>query len=98
MRFDLVVVVSPFHDYHPAEILVSGHQAYVTPLGALQIDREAVDAFSSNLTEMGAPAPRSVVQDREHSLEIELPFLQTALAGEFKLLPLMLRAKPWPPF
>jgi AmmeMemoRadiSam system protein B len=29
----------------------------------------------------------------EHSLEIELPFLQVALGAEFKLLPLMLRSQ-----
>ena len=31
--------------------------------------------------------------DQEHSLEIELPFLQRALAGDFKLLPVMVRAQ-----
>jgi AmmeMemoRadiSam system protein B len=30
-------------------------------------------------------------QDPEHSLEIELPFLQRALGGEFTLLPVMVR-------
>jgi AmmeMemoRadiSam system protein B len=91
LHFDLAVVVSPFHDYHPAKMLVSGHQAYITPLGALEIDRQAVDAFSEQCTAMGAAPPGKIMRDQEHSLEIELPFLQTALAGGFKLLPLMLR-------
>ncbi|MHC1781579.1 MAG: AmmeMemoRadiSam system protein B [Anaerolineaceae bacterium] len=91
MHFDIVAVVAPFHDYHPAEILVSGHQAYATPLGALTIDREAVAFFSKKLIELGGPTPQEVVYDQEHSLEIELPFLQAALTGEFQLLPLMLR-------
>jgi MEMO1 family protein len=30
-------------------------------------------------------------RDKEHSLEIELPFLQRALTGNFKLLPVMVR-------
>ena len=29
----------------------------------------------------------------EHSLEIELPFLQRALAGKFQLLPVMVRSR-----
>lgn len=91
LRYDLAAVVSPFHDYHPAKILVSSHQAYATPLGALEIDRQAVDAFSEQLTGMGAGSPCKIARDQEHSLEIELPFLQTALDGQFKLLPLMLR-------
>ena len=34
-----------------------------------------------------------VAYDQEHSLEIELPFLQRALAGDFKLLPVMVRSQ-----
>jgi AmmeMemoRadiSam system protein B len=93
LHFDIVAVVSPFHDYHPAEILVSGHAAYATPLGSLAINREAVASFSKKLVELGGPIPHEVVFDQEHSLEIELPFLQTALTGEFQLLPLMLRER-----
>jgi len=93
LHYDLAAVVSPFHDYHTAQILLSGHQAYSTPLGALSIDGEAAAAFTEKLAVMGGPAPQEVVYDQEHSLEIELPFLQTALAGEFKLLPVMVRSR-----
>jgi AmmeMemoRadiSam system protein B len=34
-----------------------------------------------------------VAYDQEHSLEIELPFLQRALGADFKLLPVMVRAQ-----
>jgi AmmeMemoRadiSam system protein B len=91
--FDLVAIVSPLHDYHPAEILISGHQAYGTPLGVLPIDQEAVDTFAKKLIELGGPAPEEIFYDQEHSLEIELPFLQVALAGEFKILPVMVRGR-----
>jgi AmmeMemoRadiSam system protein B len=35
----------------------------------------------------------SVANDPEHSLEIELPFLQRALASQWKLVPVMVRAQ-----
>jgi hypothetical protein len=35
----------------------------------------------------------AVAYDQEHSLEIELPFLQRALTGNFKLLPVMVRSQ-----
>jgi MEMO1 family protein len=92
-HFDLVAVLSPFHDYHPAEVLTSGHQAYATPLGSIPIDREAVDNFSKYLIENGGPAPEDIVFDHEHSLEIELPFLQVVLASSFNLLPVMVRSR-----
>ena len=34
-----------------------------------------------------------IANDPEHSLEIELPFLQRALASEWKLLPVMVRSE-----
>jgi AmmeMemoRadiSam system protein B len=34
-----------------------------------------------------------ITNDPEHSLEIELPFLQRSLVGEFTLLPVMVRAQ-----
>jgi AmmeMemoRadiSam system protein B len=34
-----------------------------------------------------------VAYDQEHSLEIEIPFLQRSLVGDFKLLPVMVRAQ-----
>jgi AmmeMemoRadiSam system protein B len=89
--FDLVAVLSPLHPYHPAALLTSAHAAYQTPLGAVQIDKPAVEELSRALTELGAPPLTAIPRDPEHSLEIELPFLQRALAGPFTLLPLMVR-------
>ncbi len=89
--FDLVAVLSPLHPYHPASLLTSAHAAYQTPLGPVQIDKAAVEEFSQALNELGAPPLTAIPRDPEHSLEIELPFLQRALAGPFTLLPLMVR-------
>ncbi len=89
--FDLVAVLSPLHPYHPASLLTSAHAAYQTPLGAVPIDKPAVEEFTRALAELGAPSLTAVPRDPEHSLEIELPFLQRALAGPFTLLPLMVR-------
>ncbi len=66
--------------------------AYDTPLGPVWIDREALDELGQALaTQRVGITP--VAHDQEHALEIELPFLQCALKGEFKLLPLMLRSQ-----
>jgi len=88
--FDLVVVVSPYHAYTPEPLLTSAHAAYASPLGEIPVDREAVAAVNRALKD-GPPglALQPVVADHEHSLEIELPFLQRTLAAEFKLLPVM---------
>jgi MEMO1 family protein len=91
MKFDLVVIVSPMHQYHPLPLLTSAHLAYATPLGQVPIDQDAVHQVDVLLKgELGfGLAP--VAYDTEHSLEIQLPFIQCALAGPFNLLPIMVR-------
>lgn len=81
--FDLVVVISPLHRMPLGEFAITQATHYETPLGLVPLDTEAVDdldkAVSLNRTRF----------DDEHSLEIQLPFLQVVL-GEFKLLPVMM--------
>ena len=88
---DLVVVICPLHNYHNAPYLTSAHNAYVTPLGEVIIDTEAVAELSQALENNGGMRLTPVAFDKEHSLEIELPFLQRTLAQPFKLLPVMIR-------
>lgn len=92
----LVAVLSPFHNYHHAPLLTPAHEAYQTPLGTVPIDGGCVDALDSELQqELGFGLTR-IENDPEHSLEIELPFLQRALTSEWKLLPVMVRAQDAP--
>jgi AmmeMemoRadiSam system protein B len=86
---ELVVILAPYHNYSPHHLLVTAHQAYATPLGELEIDQTALAELQANL-ELPITA---IANDREHSLEIELPFLQRALKNDFKLLPIMVRAQ-----
>jgi AmmeMemoRadiSam system protein B len=93
MKPDLVAILSPFHNYHNAPFLTSAHNAYATPLGAVPIDSASVDALDAALhSELGFGLTR-IANDPEHSLEIELPFLQRILASEWKLLPVMVRTQ-----
>ena len=86
---DLVAVLSPFHNLAAYPLLTSAHDAYSTPLGNIEVDRSALAELSSHLD---IPVT-AVKNDGEHSLEIELPFLQRALTGGFKLLPIMIRGQ-----
>ncbi len=92
MRPDLVAVVSPLHNFHPAPLLTSAHTHYVTPLGSVPVDRQAVEMVDGYLRENSGLFLTPIANDQEHALEIELPFLQRALAGPFQLLPIMVRS------
>lgn len=86
---ELVAVISPFHSLARYPLITTAHDAYGTPLGTLEVDKAALAELALHLDIPITP----IRQDREHSLEIELPFLQRALAGDFKLLPIMIHAQ-----
>jgi MEMO1 family protein len=88
----LVAVVSPMHQPYPGSLLTTAHRAYATPLGAIRVDEDALALLEEELAASGLDLVR-LANDREHSLEIELPFLQVALAAEFKILPVMVRSQ-----
>jgi AmmeMemoRadiSam system protein B len=88
---ELVAVISPMHQAYHQSLLTSAHAAYQTPLGTIPIDGEAVNMLDELLHKALGYGITPVHRDQEHSLEIELPFLQQALAGDFLLLPVMVR-------
>jgi AmmeMemoRadiSam system protein B len=91
---ELVAVVSPFHSPHPARVLTSAHDAYVTPLGPVEIDQDSVTRVDQFLYSRLGSGLFPIAKDNEHALEIELPFLQHLLS-KFRLLPVMLRDQTW---
>lgn len=90
---DLVAVISPFHNLASHALLTTAHSAYATPLGEIATDKESLLELDVILKSELGFGLSPILRDREHSLEIELPFLQRALAGDFKLLPIMIRAQ-----
>jgi AmmeMemoRadiSam system protein B len=81
--YPTAVLVSPVHQYYGGRYLVTGRKYYDTPFGLVEVDADLVAELDR---EVGLTF---LDQDMEHSLEIQLPFLQHML-GEFKLLPVMM--------
>ncbi len=91
MQPDVVAVVSPMHYPYAESLLTTAHSAYATPLGTMPVEHSLIDALDMRLqAELGFGLKR-IANDMEHSLEIELPFLQRALSQPFQLLPIMVR-------
>lgn len=86
---DLVAVISPYHNHHPAPLLTTKHQAYGTPLGNIEVDSISLAELQKHLK---TPIT-AISNDPEHSLEIELPFMQRVFKHPFKLLPIMIRTQ-----
>jgi AmmeMemoRadiSam system protein B len=88
---DIVAVVSPMHHAYVEPLLTSAHAAYETPLGTVPIDKQVLSELDEILKNELGWGITPVSRDPEHSLEIELPFLQRALKHKFTLLPVMVR-------
>jgi AmmeMemoRadiSam system protein B len=93
---ELVAVIAPMHHPYAQPLITSAHDAYSTPLGDVLIDKDAVSELDESLKSELGFGLSPISNDPEHSLEIELPFLQRALKSgwsEWKLLPVMVRAQ-----
>jgi len=89
--FERVAVIAPFHQLAHHPLITTAHGAYSTPLGNLELDRASLLELDAALKSGLGFGLSAMAHDPEHSLEIELPFLQRALTGGFKLLPVMIR-------
>lgn len=82
--FETVFLIGPDHrGAAPGQISTLQVDAWRTPLGDIPVDWEMLETLQTD-TDL-----KLVATDYEHSLEIELPFLQTTLK-EFTLVPLMM--------
>ncbi|MCL6508683.1 MAG: AmmeMemoRadiSam system protein B [Bryobacteraceae bacterium] len=79
-----VVLLGPAHWVAFSGLAASSAEAFVSPLGAVPVDRHAVQQA------LGLPhvCLLDKAHAREHSLEVQLPFLQEVL-GDFSLVPLV---------
>jgi len=91
--FDLVAILSPMHQPYRESLLTSAHESYATPLGDVPVNKEITSDLDARLRKQLGEGLTPVAEDQEHSLEIELPFLQRTLAGGFGLLPVMVRTQ-----
>jgi len=90
-HYDVVVVIAPSHTVFFQGASVYGGGAYQTPIGVVEIDRELSEAiadinpsvYRSNKGHTGGSVRG------EHSLEVQLPFLQQVL-GKFKLVAIVM--------
>jgi len=84
-RIERVVLLGPAHRVAFQGLAATSAEYFSTPLGLVRIDQPAMDAI--------LVLPQVRVMDEahreEHSLEVQLPFLQSVLGADFSLIPLV---------
>jgi AmmeMemoRadiSam system protein B len=82
---DVVVIFGPNHTGHGSALSIMNEGAWRTPLGDVEVDTETADKIlqASSIVD---------VDDRahvyEHSIELQLPFLQYLYGSELKFVPI----------
>ncbi len=83
-RITRVVILGPAHTLAVRGLALPGVDLFNTPIGPVKIDHAAIAAITSLRQVEICPAAHA----SEHSLEVQLPFLQ-AILGDFQLVPLV---------
>jgi AmmeMemoRadiSam system protein B len=78
-----VVLLGPVHRVPVRGLALPGVDAFATPLGTVPIDQDA----ASQIKGLPQVTESAAAHAWEHSLEVQLPFLQSVL-GNFQLIPL----------
>lgn len=78
-----VVLLGPVHRVPVRGLALPDVEAFATPLGEISIDQEAIASIAG----LSQVVVSQAAHGQEHSLEVQLPFLQTVL-DDFKLVPL----------
>jgi hypothetical protein len=82
-RIRRVVLLGPTHRVYVRGLAMPGVDRFATPLGDIKLDREGMQ----RLKDLPQVVQSDAAHQMEHSLEVQLPFLQQVL-GDFQLLPL----------
>ncbi len=84
--YKTVIVIGPSHHYGFSGVSVYPEGVFRTPLGDLEIDKDFAQKLLHREEEI-VFEPRAF--SKEHSVEVQLPFLQKALSG-FKIVPIVM--------
>ncbi len=82
-RIRRVVLLGPAHRVYVRGLALPEAERFATPLGDVDLDREGMHL----LKDLPQVIQSAAAHQMEHSLEVQLPFLQQVL-GDFQLLPL----------
>ena len=82
---DVAIIVGPNHGRRGAPLAVSGASAWETPLGAVPVH----DGLRTDLTDFTGLEIDDEAHSGEHSLEVQLPFLQY-LFEDFSIVPILM--------
>ena len=89
---EIAVILGPKHRRQGAELAIDASDEWITPLGKVAVDKETAAEIVSacGLLEMDSTA-----HIYEHSLEVQVPFLQFAFGNGIRIIPIAVGLSPY---
>ena len=81
-KADIYVLIGPNHTGYGSPVSVS-KDTWETPLGIVEVDVRLADGFLGSIVDVDELGHRY-----EHSIEVQIPFLQYLFGGSFRILPI----------
>ncbi|WP_458454776.1 AmmeMemoRadiSam system protein B [Methanobrevibacter sp.] len=81
---EVFIIISPNHTGYGSEISIFNEGEWITPFGNVEVDKEFADSIIEFSDIASAEFTAHV---REHSIEVQLPFLQY-FSADFKIVPI----------
>ncbi len=87
---ELAIIIGPNHFGVGEDVATMTDTKWQTPLGMVQVDSEAAKEIVkiSNIIQIDEYS-----HSQDHSLEVQIPMLQSILSNEFQILPIILRSQ-----
>ncbi len=81
------VVIGPNHTGLGSAFSVSSANIWETPLGRIELDKELILAIQEHFSDLSFD---DMAHMSEHSVEVQLPFLQAIFGNRFKIVPIVM--------
>lgn len=85
---ELVIILGPNHFGVGKDVATMVDVQWETPLGLVEVDSEAVREIANNSKYIEID---EFSHSKDHSLEVQIPMLQSIFSKKFKILPIILR-------
>lgn len=85
-HYDNVILIGNSHSAYFNGVAIDDSDLWETPLGQVPVNKDLAEKISK---ESASIELNSKVHEDDHSLEVQVPFLQSVLKGEFKIVPIL---------
>ena len=88
-----IILIGPNHTGYGSALSIMRQGLWQTPLGNIEIDTTTADAILQKTTTLDID---ELAHRFEHSLEVQLPFLQFLYGNTFKIVPICFQSQDYP--